>query len=330
MKISVVIPTLNAGSRFDALLSSIASQDLAEPPEVVVVDSESEDGTPELAERHGASVHRIPRADFNHGSTRNLGIKIANGEFIALLSQDAVPRDDQWLPALLEPFSDHQVAGVYSKIIAQPNATPLVTRSVKADLVAGDVLLHKKIQDIESWSRLPAPERRLDGHFNNIASCVRRSAIAEFDFPALSFGEDLAWGLRVLRSGGALVFQPRSVVEHSHPSSLSMDFRRHRLDARLLRILFDFRPSLIVLGRALIGEVLLDIRALRSCSWSERIIYALYSPCLRSAQTLGRFVGAHVSDMAPDRAALNAWQAAGRASKPSSPEEPQRIEYDSR
>lgn len=322
MKISVVIPTLNAGTRFDTLLSSIASQDLAEPAELVVIDSESDDGTPELAERHGASVHRIPRANFNHGSTRNLGIKIADGEFIALLSQDAVPHDDQWLPALLEPFSDHQVAGVYSKIIAQPNATPLVTRSVKADLVAGDVLLRKMIKDIETWSRLPAPKRRMDGHFNNVASCVRRSAIEEFDFPALSFGEDLAWGLRVLRSGGALVFQPRSVVEHSHPSSLPTDFRRHRLDARLLRILFDYSPSLAMLGRELIGEVLLDIRALQSCSWSERIAYALYSPCLRSAQTLGRFLGAHVSDTAPDHAVLNAWRAAPRAPKRSSPSEP--------
>jgi hypothetical protein len=63
-------------------------------------------------------------------------------------------------------------------------------------------------------------------------------------------------------------------------------------------------------------------RLYKEGSWSERIVYALYSPCLRSAQTLGRLLGAHASDMAPDQAVLNAWRASRQVSKRSNPHEP--------
>jgi rhamnosyltransferase len=307
MKVSIVIPTLNAGLGFDGLLTIIASQAIGEPFEVVVVDSESSDGTPELAERRGARVHRIRRADFNHGETRNLGVEVATGEFVAFLSQDAMPRDDGWLQELLEPFSDPRVAGVYSRVVPRSDATPLVARSVEADLVAGVAPLYKTIANPESWSRLPATTRRREGHFNNVASCVRRSAVQQFGFPALSFGEDLAWGLRVLETGGALVYQPKAVVEHSHASSLSAEFQRHMRDARLLRTLFDYAPGPMEASRTLAAEVFRDLAVVKDCSRAERVRYGLYSPWLRSAQALGRLVGAHLASTTRDRAVLDAW-----------------------
>ncbi len=307
MKVSIVIPTLNAGREFDSLLTAIARQSFDDRVEIVVVDSESDDDTRERARRCGAKVHTASRAEFNHGATRNLGIALSTGEFVVLLTQDAQPHDERWLCELLEPFGDPRVAGVYGRVIARPDATPLVARSVAADLVAGTIPRYAVLDDADRWQRLSPTERRFEAHFNDVSSCVRRSAFQEFGFPAISFGEDLAWGLRVLQSGRALVYQPSSVVEHSHASSLGGDFRRHVDDARLLRLLFEDRPGFIELARTLAAEVRRDLASLRDCSPTERLRHGAYSPFLRSSQMLGRLVGAHFASTEADRAALAAW-----------------------
>jgi len=87
---SLVIPTRNAGARFRQVLERLQRQQLESPVELIVIDSQSDDGTPELAAHAGARVERVMRADFNHGATRNRAIELSSGERIALLAQDAL------------------------------------------------------------------------------------------------------------------------------------------------------------------------------------------------------------------------------------------------
>jgi len=82
-RVSIVIPTRNAGDAFTETLDAIAAQDLGEPFELVVVDSGSTDGTSARAEARGARVIAIDPAEFGHGHTRNLGIACAFGVGLA-------------------------------------------------------------------------------------------------------------------------------------------------------------------------------------------------------------------------------------------------------
>ncbi|MBR2733960.1 MAG: glycosyltransferase, partial [Selenomonadaceae bacterium] len=59
MNCGLIIPTLNAGEQFRTLLEQIAAQSL--PTQKLVVDSESTDGTAELAKSFGVEVLTIPR-----------------------------------------------------------------------------------------------------------------------------------------------------------------------------------------------------------------------------------------------------------------------------
>ena len=295
MKVSVVIPTLNAGLDFVDVLTAIRHQEIEAEVEIVVVDSSSTDGTRERAEHHGAVVFPIPRENFNHGRTRNLGIKVATGELIALLTQDAEPRDPQWLKGLIEPFEDPRVAGVYSRVVPRNDASPLVERSVKADLVYSEERLYKKVDNLEEWHAKHPFERRVEGHFNNVSSCVRRSVVEEIPFPEIFFGEDLAWGIKILEAGHALVYEPSSAVVHSHPTSLIDDFKRHKADARLQWVLLGFRnrPSPLSVIRAVGGEVRKDWVFLKSKSVLRMVGYGIFSPFLRTVQVLGQFVGSY-------------------------------------
>lgn len=42
-------------------------------------------------------MYRIQPSEFDHGATRNLGISLSRGEYVALTVQDAVPLDGRWL-----------------------------------------------------------------------------------------------------------------------------------------------------------------------------------------------------------------------------------------
>jgi len=302
---SVVIPTLDAGAGFAETLAAVRAQQGVGPVDLVVVDSESRDATPELAKGAGAHVRRIARATFNHGHTRNLGAALARGRFVAFLTQDALPADDRWLVALIDSMEREGAVGGLSRVLPRPGCSPLVERSVRNDLVFPPRRAVKRASR-EEIERLTPLQRRILFHFNNVASCVRRDAFARAPFPGIAFGEDLAWGERMVRAGATLVYEPESIVIHSHASALAVDFARHKADATLMRQLFGmvvrrgWRDGFACWRE----EVALDLRfvAATSLPWREKFRHGLYSPFLRAAQVAGQVAGGRVAPGgAPDR-----------------------------
>jgi glycosyltransferase involved in cell wall biosynthesis/O-antigen/teichoic acid export membrane protein len=94
VRISVVIPAYNAEAFLPRCLASVFGQTM-KPEEVIVVDDGSTDRSASLAEELGARVIRRPNGGVS--AARNLGIRAAASEWIALLDAD-----DIWLPEKLE------------------------------------------------------------------------------------------------------------------------------------------------------------------------------------------------------------------------------------
>ena len=252
-KVSVVIPTFNAGPGFEELLRKLDAQEGGFEREVVVVDSGSTDGTAELAARYGAALHRVLKANFNHGATRDLGISLSSGEYVALTVQDAVPLDERWLAAMVENLQkDPRVAAVYGRHVPKPDAG-VMTRALVGNLaVASLERREQEIQDPAKYLSLPPAQRRRAASFDNVSSCLRRSVWEEFPFGEADFAEDLRWGKKVVEAGYAIVYEPRSVVVHSHERGALYDLRRHYVDQLVLEELFGARmvPNLprLILG----------------------------------------------------------------------------------
>jgi len=121
IRLSIVIPTKNGGPLFRKVVEALEHQTIWRTTELIVVDSGSTDGTPDVACSHGARVSKIAPEDFNHGTTRDYGISLANGDIVVLMVQDAVPNDSKLLETILKRFSDPELAGVYVRQI--PNLT---------------------------------------------------------------------------------------------------------------------------------------------------------------------------------------------------------------
>jgi rhamnosyltransferase len=240
--VSVVIPTLNAGPEFEELLKKISAQEGDLDVEVLVIDSGSTDGTVELARRYGATVHQISKAEFNHGATRNLGISLARGEYVALTVQDAVPLDERWLATMVENLEqDERVAGVYSRQIPRQEASALTRALVNSLALASLERREQFAKSPEEYRKMPPRKRRRLAAFDDVSSCLRRSVWEELPYEKTNFGEDIRWGKRVVEAGYKVVYEPRSAVFHSHERGVVYDLRRYYMDQRVLVELFGLK-----------------------------------------------------------------------------------------
>lgn len=240
-KASVVLLTRNAGPAFAETLDAVLSQETGFGFEVLVLDSGSTDGTTEMAAARGAVVHRVPAGAFDHGATRDLGLSLAGGEFVALLVQDAVPLDGRWLAAMVEDLdADPLVAGVYGRQVPRPGGGPLA-RVLTADGPTAGPDRREQFAGA-GYGNLPPSERRRLAAFDNVGSCLRRSVWEEIPFGETGFGEDLRWGKKVVGAGYKLVYEPRAAVVHSHERGPLYNLRRHYVEGRLLAELFGLVP----------------------------------------------------------------------------------------
>lgn len=254
-RVSVVVPTHNAGPSFGKLLGKLMAQEGEFDREILVLDSGSTDGTVGTAQRYGAAVHHIPRGEFDHGATRDLGVSLSGGDYVALIVQDAMPLDGRWLAAMVEVLEqDARTAGVYSRQLPRPKSKPITRVLVNSRATASPVRREQSVGHEGDCTKLtPEDLRRLAG-FDNVSSCLRRSVWERMPFGRTGFGEDLRWAKKAVEAGYRVVYEPRSAVFHSHERGAAYDLRRHYVDQQVLLDLFGLElvPGL---GKLLLGTL---------------------------------------------------------------------------
>jgi glycosyltransferase involved in cell wall biosynthesis len=96
LRISLVIPTLDRAHTLPRALDSVLAQ-TRPADEIIVIDDGSTDDTAELVHKRYPSVRYIRQPNRGVSAARNAGIRIASGDWIALLDSD-----DAWHPRKLE------------------------------------------------------------------------------------------------------------------------------------------------------------------------------------------------------------------------------------
>jgi glycosyltransferase involved in cell wall biosynthesis len=99
MRVSVVIPTHNEAQAIGRVLADLPSHLVTE---VIVVDSNSTDGTPELARKMGAQVIEEPRRGYGRACLTGLA-NTQNPDVVVFLDGDYSDRPAE-LPILLAPI----------------------------------------------------------------------------------------------------------------------------------------------------------------------------------------------------------------------------------
>lgn len=227
MKISVIIPTLNAALVIGSLLNDILNQTL-KPDEIIVVDSESNDETVVLSQAYPLTrVIAIKRTDFDHGGTRDMAFHASIGDVVLFFSQDVIIRDDCYIETLVRATLHEGVACAFGRQIARDDA-PLFEKYTRAFNYPEQSTLHSA-HDI--------PQLGIKAYFfSDVCSAYKRDAylaVGGFDSPVPT-NEDMLIAAKFLHAGYQIAYCAEAIVLHSHRYTWKQEYARNFLIGKVL------------------------------------------------------------------------------------------------
>ncbi len=132
IRCSVIINTVDRADHLARTLSDLKAQWRADLDELVIVLGPTSDDTRERIAQSGFVCQVIDCPERNLAISRNLGLKVAAGEFVAFLDDDASPCEG-WLEALLNPLVQYPSVGSSAGFALDGEGRRFQTRYVVSD-----------------------------------------------------------------------------------------------------------------------------------------------------------------------------------------------------
>jgi glycosyltransferase involved in cell wall biosynthesis len=224
--VSVVIPVRNGVRYLREAIESVLAQGQANV-EVIVVDNGSTDGSSALAEGFGAPVNVVVEAQPGAAHARNLGVKLARGEYLAFLDAD-----DVWLPGKLS----RQLAALQ----ARPDLDMVFTfgeNFLSQDLTEAQ---RKAVQFVSGPGPFVIPSAML---------ARRKSFVRIGPLPDLREGEFIAWyGLALARGIHSEVIPEVLLLRRVHMANSTRLDTHHGDLLRAAKMVLDLKKETVKLS----------------------------------------------------------------------------------
>lgn len=256
IKASIVIPTLNGGDLLLKVVESVLAQQTPWPFELLIIDSGSNDGSLAGLADKSLRIHSIPKTEFSHGGTRNLGVELTSGEYVAFLTQDALPADPFWLFNLVSVLEhEPKAAGAFGRHLAYPEASAFVQRDLAAHFnnLAKQPLYLDKNTDAERFATAEAAWRQILHFYSDNNSCLRRSVWQQIPYPVIEYGEDQVWADLIIKAGYMKAYALNATVYHSHDYDERETFERSQIEANFFYQHFGY---VLLAGQAAYSKTL--------------------------------------------------------------------------
>jgi rhamnosyltransferase len=217
----IIVPVRNGGARWREAAAALVAA-LPDASAVVVVDSESTDGSIQVASDSGFELLHIDPRTFNHGRTRQMAVDrfCADREYVVFLTHDAVLEGPQALSAILAAFADPQVGVAYGRQLPHPAAGPF--ESHMALFNYGTVSDTRSLADADRLG-IKTP------YISNSFAAYRIAALrACGGFPShLILGEDTCVAVKMLLAGWKVRYCADARVRHSHDYTVVQEAQRY-------------------------------------------------------------------------------------------------------
>lgn len=200
-------------------------------------------------------INKINLAEFSHSRTRNAAAKVAIGDILLFMVQDAVPIGNNFLEKLIKPFYDPHVACVFAKHIARSEANPVVRSEIERCFSSFKTNNNEyTIQDAKINVNDYLKRPKWYWFNSDVCSAIRKSVFDQIQFPDIPYAEDQIIGKLIIEAGWIKVYADTAQVIHSHQYSLINYFKRYFDESRGLKIcglwyrigFFDFFPRIIL------------------------------------------------------------------------------------
>lgn len=219
-KISVIIPTLNAGKELPCLLAALQKQK-RRIDEIIVVDSASLDETVEICKKNSlVKLLQIERKDFDHGKTRDMAFKESIGDIVIFMTQDAIPANSGLIDRLVAPLEEGKAVLSTARQLPKKDASRM-EQLVRAFNYPEKSHIRSK-NDIQRMG--------IKTFFcSDVCAAYKREIYFElggFDYP-IKTNEDMFFAAKVINSGYRIAYVADALVYHSHNFTLKEQYKRN-------------------------------------------------------------------------------------------------------
>lgn len=208
--VSFLVPAYNEEKSIENTVNALLKLNYPkEKKEIIIINDGSKDKTGEiarrLAEQHG-EVRLLDKKNSGKANSLNEAIKIAHGEFIAVVDADSYPKEDALLK-MIGHFEDERVAAVTSRVLVKNK---------------NNILCKFQVMDysIIAWTRKLLDFVDSVYVTNGPLSIYRRSVIEKKGFDPTNLTEDIEITWYVLSQGYKTKMSYSAIVYTTVPEDI--------------------------------------------------------------------------------------------------------------
>ncbi|MCP1108656.1 glycosyltransferase family 2 protein [Ohessyouella blattaphilus] len=215
----VVIPTFKPDGKLNRLIEGLKCQ-RNQPNRIILLNTESNVSVRGIEEKYDVEIYTIKKDEFDHGGTRDFGMRLSQAPYVLLMTQDAVPTDEILSEELLKPFVDTAVAVSFARQLPIED-TDIIERYTRL-FNYPDKSRIKSMSDID--------ELGIKTFFcSNVCAMYNREIyIKNNGFVRKTiFNEDMIYAGKVIRVGYKVAYQAEAKVIHAHNYSGREQLKRN-------------------------------------------------------------------------------------------------------
>lgn len=223
--VDVIIPVYKPDRGFLTLLEKLQTQ-TAPVHQIIIMNTEQKyfdelvSGNALAQEHHNMIVEHLLKQEFDHGRTRNQGVRRSNAEVFLMMTQDAVPADDFLVERLLTQLDREKVAVAYARQLPGRDSGE-VERYVRQFNYPEQSCVKTK-EDLS--------ELGIKTFFcSNVCAAYDRKtfdALGGFVNRAI-FNEDMIFAAKAVEAGYGIAYAAEAKVYHSHDYTNRQQFHRN-------------------------------------------------------------------------------------------------------
>lgn len=220
MEVDVLIPVYRPDGKLTELLKRLKMQNY--PIHRVILMNTEEKHFP--AELTGiwdrVEVYHLAKEEFDHGGTRDRGVRMSTADLVVCMTQDAMPADETLIEELVKPFDDPEVWAAYARQLPNEDC-----REVEKYTRRFNYPEQSMVKTKEDLDRLG-----IKTFFcSNVCAAWRREKYLELGgfVKHTIFNEDMILAGTMIKQGGKIAYCAKAKVIHSHNYSAFQQFHRN-------------------------------------------------------------------------------------------------------
>lgn len=226
MSVDIICPLFNAEKYVENLHHNILQQKNVNIKNIYYVLTESEDNTEEILKKNKFNYKKISKTEFSHSLVREEMAFNSNADIVVFITQDIIPKNENWLYYLTKDISEEIVA-CYSKQISKTNGIEKYTR--EKNYPNESFVVSKK--DLEKLGLKTF-------FFSDASSAIKREIFLKlngYDQKDLPISEDMYIAYKIIMNNFKIKYCSESIIIHSHNYKLKELYKRYKLTGRFFK-----------------------------------------------------------------------------------------------